>query len=170
MFYDTRSDAPHTRRGDRRARKRGVAQRVPPPWCDDPVPHVSTVVARPWREVYAYAADPAHLPDWAAGLSSSALVPGDDGWWTASSPMGTVGVRFCERNAFGVLDHVVRLPDGTEVLNPMRVIPWDDAAEVVFSIRRRVGATESDVEADAAAVAADLVTLKRILESGPPAP
>ena len=126
-----------------------------------PVPHVSTVIARPWREVYDYAADPANLPHWAAGLSTSALVEGRDGWWSASSPMGTVGVRFCPRNEFGVLDHVVRLPDGTEVLNPMRVVPWDDAAEVVFSVRPREGV---DTDTDAAAVAADLETLRRVLE------
>ncbi|WP_433802101.1 SRPBCC family protein [Actinomycetospora sp. CA-084318] len=129
------------------------------------MPHVSTVVARPWREVYDYAADPAHLPAWAAGLASAALVPGDDGWWTASSPMGTVGVRFCARNDFGVLDHVVRLPDGTEVLNPMRVVPWGDDAEVVFSVRPRAGMSEDDVAADVAAVAADLETLRGLLES-----
>ena len=125
------------------------------------VPHVSTVIARPWREVYDYAADPANLPHWAAGLASSALVEGADGWWSASSPMGTVGVRFCARNEFGVLDHVVRLPDGTEVLNPMRVVPWDDVAEVVFSVRPREGV---DTDADAAAVATDLETLRRVLE------
>lgn len=129
------------------------------------VPHVSTVIARPWREVYDYAADPAHLPVWAAGLAAAALEPGADGWWTASSPMGTVDVRFCARNDLGVLDHVVRLPDGTEVLNPMRVVPWDDAAEVVFSVRPRAGMSDDDVAADVAAVAADLETLRRILES-----
>jgi hypothetical protein len=129
------------------------------------VPHVSTVVRRPWRRVYDYAADPTNLPHWAAGLSSAALVPADGGWWTASSPMGTVGVRFSEPNAFGVLDHVVRLPDGTEVLNPMRVVPWGDDAEVVFTVRPRAGMTDADVEADVAAVAADLETLRGILES-----
>jgi hypothetical protein len=129
------------------------------------VPHVSTVVTRPWRQVYDYAADPANLPLWAAGLASAALVPGDDGWWTADSPMGTVGVRFCEPNPFGVLDHVVRLPDGTEVLNPMRVVPWGDDAEVVFSVRPRAGMSDADVAADAELVAADLATLKGILES-----
>ncbi|WP_211214454.1 SRPBCC family protein [Actinomycetospora chiangmaiensis] len=126
---------------------------------------MSTVVARSWQQVYDYAADPANLPHWAAGLSSAALVPGDDDWWAADSPMGTVGVRFCARNGFGVLDHVVRLPDGTEVLNPMRVVPWDGDAEVVFTVRARAGMTDADVAADVEAVAADLATLKRILES-----
>ncbi|MEJ2870945.1 SRPBCC family protein [Actinomycetospora sp. OC33-EN08] len=130
------------------------------------MPHVSTVIARPWREVYAYAADPANLPQWAAGLSTAELRPAGDGWWTATGPLGTVGVRFCERNEFGVLDHVVRLPDGTEVLNPMRVVEWDGAAEVVFSVRPREGMTDADVQADAAAVATDLATLKGVLESG----
>lgn len=32
-------------------------------------------------------------------------------------------IEFAPTNPFGVLDHIVRLPSGDEVLNPMRVIP-----------------------------------------------
>ena len=56
-------------------------------------------------------------------------------------------------------------PEGTEVLNPMRVVPWGDDAEVVFSVRPRAGISEDDVAADVAAVAADLETLRGLLES-----
>jgi hypothetical protein len=35
---------------------------------------------------------------------------------------------------------------------------------VVFTVRRRPGVTDAEFEADAAAVAADLETLKRLLE------
>ena len=34
-------------------------------------------------------------------------------------------------NDLGVVDHTVRLPDGIEVLNPMRVLPHADGAEVL---------------------------------------
>jgi hypothetical protein len=80
--------------------------------------------------------------------------------------MGRVEVVFAPENEFGVLDHVVRLPDGREVPNPLRVVPIDDGAEVVFHVRRREGMSDDDFAADAAAVTRDLETLRRILEDG----
>jgi hypothetical protein len=128
---------------------------------------VSTTIARPWREVYAYAADARHLVDWAAGLASAQVEPAPDrpGTWIADSPLGRVEVTFAPDNEFGVLDHLVRLPDGQEVPNPLRVVPLDDGAEVVFHVRRRAGMSDDDFAADADAVATDLETLRRILES-----
>ncbi|MDD7965263.1 SRPBCC family protein [Actinomycetospora lemnae] len=129
---------------------------------------VRTVIARDWREVYAYAADPRHLVDWAAGLASAQVEPAPDrpGTWTADSPLGHVEITFAPANDFGVLDHVVRLPDGTDVDNPLRVVRLDDGAEVVFHVRRRPGMGDDDFAADADAVARDLETLRRILENG----
>ena len=58
----------------------------------------------------------------------------------------------------------MRLPDGTEVPNPLRVVPLDDGAEVVFHVRRRDGMSDDEFAADAEAVATDLETLRGILE------
>jgi hypothetical protein len=129
---------------------------------------LSTIIARHWREVYAYAADPRHLVDWAAGLANAQVeaAPDRPDTWIADSPMGRVEVVFAPENEFGVLDHVVRLPDGREVPNPLRVVPIDDGAEVVFHVRRRDGMSDDDFAADAAAVTRDLETLRRILEDG----
>lgn len=126
--------------------------------------HLSVVVAAPAADVYDLAADPARLPEWAAGLASTPLHHDGDDWY-AEAPFGRVHVRFAARNGFGVLDHVVTMPDGREVLNPMRVIPWgDDASEVVFTVRHRADQTDAQFAADAGAVAADLATLKDLLE------
>ena len=124
--------------------------------------HLSTHIARSAAEVYAFVADPANLPQWAAGLSGS--IEQRDGRWFADSPMGDVEVRFVEENPYGVLDHDVTLPDGTTVTNPMRVVADDDGCEVVFTVRRAVGATDAELQADAAAVRADLATLKQLLD------
>jgi hypothetical protein len=126
--------------------------------------HVSRVIARPWPEVHAYAADPRNLVHWASGLATATVTPAADGSWHASSPFGDVTVRFVAPNDLGVVDHTVRMPDGTEVLNPMRVLPHDDGAEVVFTVRRRPGMSEDEVNRDAAVVASDLETLRRICE------
>lgn len=132
--------------------------------------HVSTQIAAPPQAVYEFAADPQTWPRWAAGLAEGGLRQTTSGW-VADSPMGEVTVEFSPRNDFGVLDHVVRLPTGESVYNPMRVQPWSvptdgDAprCEVVFSVRRREGMTDEEFEADTEAVAADLATLKRLIE------
>jgi hypothetical protein len=128
--------------------------------------HVAVWVAANAPQVYAFAVDPHNLPAWAAGLASGEVRPVDEAW-AVSSPMGDVTVEFAPRNAFGVLDHVVALPDGQEVYNPMRVIPaggGQAGCEVVFTVRRRDGMTDEEFDADIAAVAADLQTLKALLE------
>lgn len=128
--------------------------------------HVSVWIEVAADAVYAYAADPHHLANWAAGLGEGGLRLTSRGW-VADSPMGEVTVEFTATNTLGVLDHVVHLPSGEAVYNPMRVVPGGvDAAscEVVFTVRQRAGMTDAQFEADVAAVAADLETLRRLLE------
>jgi hypothetical protein len=115
--------------------------------------HISVWIDAAPDAVYAFASDRAELPRWAAGLADPALSDAE--------------VEFAPRNEFGVLDHVVRLPSGAAVYNPMRVIPagqGETRCEVVFTVRRRAGVTDEEFEADAAAVAADLETLRGLLE------
>ena len=124
--------------------------------------HLSTHIDRPAQDVYAYASNPANVPEWAAGLGGS--IEQVDGDWVAESPMGRVVVTFAESNEYGVLDHDVTLPSGETVYNPMRVIPDGDGSEVVFTIRRRPDMTDDDFDRDASAVQADLLTLRNLLE------
>lgn len=126
------------------------------------VRHVSISIERSPADVYAFAADPANLPQWARGLSAGIERAGDE--WVADSPMGKVKVRFVERNPFGVLDHEVVLPSGESVYNPLRVLPNGGGSEVVFTLFRRPGVSDDAFATDADAVAADLVALKKLLE------
>ncbi|HEY8319423.1 MAG TPA: SRPBCC family protein [Amnibacterium sp.] len=127
--------------------------------------HLTVLIDRPADAVYRYASDPANLPAWAAGLASG--IREERGRWFADSPMGDVEVAFVGTNELGVLDHQVVLPDGTAVLNPLRVLSYGDGAEVVFTLRREAGVDDAAFDADVEAVRADLATLKRILESPP---
>lgn len=124
--------------------------------------HISTHIDRLAQEVYDYASNPSHLPEWAPGLGSS--VEKVDGQWIVESPIGRVVVAFAARNEFGVLDHDVTLPSGETFYNPMRVIVDGAGCEVVFTLRRQPGMSDEDFERDADAVLADLVTLKRVVE------
>jgi hypothetical protein len=128
--------------------------------------HVSVWIDAAPEAVYEFAADPHEWRQWAAGLAAGGLRQTADGW-VADSPMGQVTVEFSPPNEFGVLDHVVTLPSGEAVYNPLRVIPGglgEARCEVLFTVRRRPGMTDADLDADAAAVAADLATLRRLLE------
>lgn len=122
--------------------------------------HVSVVVRRPPDEVYAYAAEPDHLPRWAAGLASSEVTREGD-TLVVAGPMGEVRIAVVERNAYGVLDHDVTTPDGTTTHNPLRVVAHPEGSEVVFSVRQP---TDDELERDARLVQADLERLRDLLE------
>ena len=129
--------------------------------------HVSIWIDVAPEVVYEFMADPQTWPRWAAGLAAGGLRRDTDGW-VADSPMGVVTVEFSPTNRFGVLDHVVLMPSGEQVYNPMRIVPAGvnvDRCEVLFTVRRRDGMTAEEFDADAAAVAADLATLKGLIET-----
>ncbi len=114
-------------------------------------------------EVYAYARDPANLPQWAPGLGSA--VEQVDGQWFVQTSDGRVGLEFAPPNEYGVLDHEVTLPSDEVYYNPMRVTRNGGGSEVVFALRRLPGMTDEEFARDAAAVAADLARLKQVVEA-----
>ncbi|MFK4069886.1 SRPBCC family protein [Streptomyces sp. NPDC029674] len=127
--------------------------------------HLSTYIDRTVNDVYAYASDPANLPAWARGLGES-IEKIEDHWVAESSPMGRVVVTFAPHNELGVLDHDVTLPSGETVYNPVRVIASGAGSEVVFTLRRGPGMSDTEFERDVGMVAADLARLKELMESG----
>jgi hypothetical protein len=125
--------------------------------------HLSVRIDRSAAEVYDYVSQPVNLPTWAAGLSSAIELV--DGRWVADSALGRIEVVLAEPNPYGIVDHWVTLPTGETVYNPMRVIADGDGSELVFTLRRLPGVSDADFERDAAAVTADLATVKQLLEA-----
>jgi hypothetical protein len=125
--------------------------------------HISERIDRRASDVYDFVADPANLPRWAPGLGSS--VENVDGQWFVDTSEGRAGLAFVERNGFGVLDHYVTMPSGDVFYNPMRVVPYGDGCEVVFTVRRLPDVSDEDFARDAGLVRADLARLKRLLEA-----
>ncbi|GAB3031961.1 SRPBCC family protein [Parafrigoribacterium mesophilum] len=128
-----------------------------------PTRHISTSIARPFREVYEFASHPENLPRWAAGLTGA--ISNIDGAWIAESGLGKVRIQFAAPNEFGVLDHTVTLASGETFDNPMRTFRNGDGSEVVFTLFRRAEVDDEAFETDAAAIARDLATLKALMES-----
>lgn len=126
--------------------------------------HISIRIHRSAAEVYAFTQDPPSFAKWAAGLASGLTQDGDR--WIAHGPGGDVPVRFSPANDYGVLDHWVTLPDGTELYIPLRVVANGEAAEVVLTLYRPPGMFDDAAFArDAAAVARDLAKLKALIEA-----
>jgi Polyketide cyclase / dehydrase and lipid transport len=124
--------------------------------------HISVSINRSAAQVYEFASNPENLPKWASGLSGSIKKVNED--WIAESPMGTVKVKFAEKNKFGVLDHDVILPSGVKVYNPMRVFPNNDGSELVFTLYRRPGVSGQEFAEDTKSIEKNLAKLKTLLE------
>lgn len=127
-----------------------------------PVRVITTSIGRDWRDVYAFAGAHENLPQWAAGLAAGVRRDGAD--LIADSPSGPVRVRFVPANDYGVLDHTVTLPNGTEVYVPLRVVANGSGAEVIFTLYQLAHMSDADLARDADMVEADLATLKELLE------
>lgn len=121
----------------------------------------SISIPRPADAVYAFLADPANFPKWSAFLQT---IRADGDTWLATTPAGTVRIRFTPFNAFRVLDHDVTPESGPTVHVPLRVLPNDGGSEVVFTVFRQPGMTDEQFEADLALVQADLRALQAYLE------
>ena len=125
---------------------------------------LSVSIAASPSGVYAFASNPENLPKWARGFAKS-VTPSKGGWSVETSD-GSVALRFDDRNAFGVLDHVVTLPQGLEFHNPMRVIANGSGSEVLFTLFQTANLSDKQFADDAKLVKNDLCTLKRLLEGG----
>jgi hypothetical protein len=125
--------------------------------------NISISIERDLHDVYEFTSRPENFPRWATGLATN-LEPESD-YWVAHSPDGPVRVRFTPPNDYGVLDHHVTLPNGTEVYVPMRVVANESGSEVIFTLYRTPGMSEEILARDIGLVTNDLAVLKGLLES-----
>jgi hypothetical protein len=123
---------------------------------------LSVRINRPAAEAYEFLSLPENFPKWASGLGASLRRDGDD--WVVQTPQGPATVRFSERNAYGVLDHQVRLPRGGALYVPLRVVANGAGCDLVLTLFRRPDMSEEKFAADAEWVMRDLHAAKRLLE------
>lgn len=123
---------------------------------------ISISIDRHWKDVYDAIWRPRDFPKWASGLRASSLIP-DGERWKAEGPDGSITIRFTDQNAFGVMDHVVRVGVGPEIYVPLRIVPNGDGAEVLLTLFRQPGVPDAEFEADAEWVERDLLALKALV-------
>ena len=122
-------------------------------------------IAVPASRVYTFASNPTNMPLWAFAFVKS--IANINGEWTIDSNLGKMKIEFAPANPFGVLDHVVTLPDGRAFNNPMRVVPNVAGSLVTFTLFRQDGMSDAEFERDAGMVESDLQALKRVVEALP---
>ena len=126
---------------------------------------ISVEIAVPVETVYRCVRDPEQLPKWAAGICKSVTVI--DGVWhvDTGTELGTVLLELCVDNRYGVLDHVVTLPNGHSQNNPMRVLANGEGSELMFTVFQAEGMSDEAFVKDVQAVTRDLKTIKALLEA-----
>lgn len=123
--------------------------------------HISVSINRPFDEVNDFLAAPQNFELWAAGLGHGFKQVGDEWVFGAN---GEVKIRFTEKNPFGIADHTVLPPDGSEVYVPLRVVANGDGSEVTLTLFRQSGMTDAEFVRDQGLVRKDLEALKAVLE------
>lgn len=108
--------------------------------------NVSVTIDVPFARAYDFAHRPDNFPKWAHGMSKEA------------------DIDFTPKNDYGILDHRVHLEGKPEIYIPLRMIEHGDVTEVVFTLFRQPGMTDTDFANDQAAVEKDLAKLKQVIE------
>lgn len=81
---------------------------------------------------------------------------------------GWTEIQFVPANEFGVLDHIVKMPDGQSIQNSMRVVANGTGSEIMFTLLQLPQMTDEQFDIDAAMVEADLRMLKGVMENCDP--
>lgn len=113
--------------------------------------------------VYEFVIDPQNLPRWAPGFAHA--VQRTPSGWMVDTGDSSVGIRFEPENRLGVADHWVTVEPDVVVYNALRIVPNGDGTEVVFTFFQTPDLTEAALVAAADLVAADLQTLRSVLEN-----
>src|SRR5690606_15315506 len=106
--------------------------------------------------------NPENLPQWLRSFCLSVKRTGDQ--WQMETPTGWITIQFVPANDFGVLDHVVTLPDGQAILNPMRVVANGEGSEVTFTLFQLPDMSAEQFGKGGEMVEADLRSLRAVLE------
>ena len=120
--------------------------------------------------VYRFVADALNMARWAPGFCQTiAADPDVERGWRITTAEGAVArARFVAPNDLGVVDHWVAIGEGTdatEVYVPLRVVANGAGSEVLLTVFRQPEMTDARWDDDCAAVTADLVRLKELLEA-----
>ena len=123
---------------------------------------ISISINQPADKVYEYTSNPENFPIWVEFIKS--MTKESENLWLAETDLGNIKIQFVPKNEFGIIDHLVTLPDSSTVNNPMRVIENGKGSELVFTLFWMPNRTDEEFKQDAKLVENDLTKIKTILE------
>jgi hypothetical protein len=127
---------------------------------------ITITIRCPQQIVYDFLAEPLNLPTWGSNMGNTIEhVSATD--WASTGEHGRIIYRYHPRNEFGILDHALFREGEAPFTVPMRVVANDvDGAEVLYTLYQRPGMSSDEFLSEGEWVAADLLTLKALLEAG----
>ncbi|HRP57205.1 hypothetical protein [Agriterribacter sp.] len=128
-----------------------------------PVKNISISIDKSADKVYQFASSPENFPLWVEFIKS--MTKETENLWLAETDLGNIKIQFVPKNEFGIIDHLVILPDTSTVNNSMRVIDNGTGSELVFTLFWMPNRTEEEFNQDAKLVEKDLTKIKTILET-----
>jgi hypothetical protein len=125
---------------------------------------LSISIQRDYEGVYRFLADPRNYPKWSvAEAEGFAQLPNGD--WQGDTTFGFRHFRFTPVNPYGVLDHAVFRPGEEALFTPMRVMPNQEATELIFVFFQRDGMSDEQFASSIEWITTDFWTLKSLLET-----
>jgi hypothetical protein len=124
-------------------------------------------IARPYREVYDFLANPRNFPRWGTNFGSEMEhVSGRD--WLVEVASSRAVLRFPEPNAYGVLDYVVFPPGQSDgPVRPARAYPNQEGTDLVLTLFQWPGVSDEQFASEEEWLRSDLARLKTLLETQP---
>ena len=126
-------------------------------------------IARTWRDVYRFVADPATMPQWAIH-NVRAIRPLGGGAWEIETPRGAGRLIPSFEEAHGILDHAFVDPREGRWDVPARVVPVGaNACVYMITLAKPAAMPEEAFAQGMTLVQEELQTMKKILEGDPKA-
>jgi len=93
------------------------------------------------REIFARISDPENLPAWHSSFCRS--LRRENGLLIAESPRGPVPMRFIRDDHSLVLDLLIEVKEGIELLCAIRLLPNGDGSEIIWTLVKPEGISDS---------------------------
>jgi hypothetical protein len=120
-----------------------------------------TIKASP-RELFEFLANPEHVTTWAPNFAKEIRRTAEG--WVVRTAQGEMPIRYATDAAAGVLDYYLSPVPGVEAVTPSRVVANGDGSEYILTAFYPPDMPDDAVEAQRAALAADLRVLQKLFE------
>jgi hypothetical protein len=122
-------------------------------------------IARPFREVYEFVAEPRNFAHWATRLDTGMVQLSETDWLVEFPEVGERVIRFSPRNPYGVADYqAFRRGQTPGPATPVRLYPNGEGTDLTLTRFQAEGVSQERFESECLWLQSDLARLKSLLE------